>query len=40
MLEVRNFGKTSLREIKKKLEERDLELGMDEARALIAGKEG
>ena len=40
MLEVRNFGKTSLREIKKKLEERELELGMDEARTLIAGREG
>ncbi len=40
MLEVRNFGKTSLREIKKKLEERDLELGMEEAKALMSGKEG
>jgi DNA-directed RNA polymerase subunit alpha len=39
MLEVRNFGKTSLREIKKKLEERELELGMEEAMALV-GKEG
>ena len=39
MLDVRNFGKTSLREIKKKLEERGLELGMEEAKALVA-KEG
>ncbi len=29
MLKVRNFGKTSLREIKKKLEERGLHLGMN-----------
>jgi DNA-directed RNA polymerase subunit alpha len=40
MLEVRNFGKTSLREIKKKLEERGLELGMEEAKALVASREG
>ena len=40
MLEVRNFGKTSLREIRKKLEERGLELGMEEAKALLAAREG
>jgi DNA-directed RNA polymerase subunit alpha len=40
MLGVRNFGKTSLREIRKKLDERGLELGMEEARSLAASKEG
>jgi DNA-directed RNA polymerase subunit alpha len=29
MLEIRNFGKTSLKEIQKKLTERGLSLGMD-----------
>ena len=29
LLEVKNFGKTSLREIEKKLKELDLALGMD-----------
>ena len=29
LLEVRNFGKTSLKEIRKKLSERGLSLGMD-----------
>ena len=29
LLELRNFGKTSLKEINKKLSERGLDLGMD-----------
>ena len=33
LLKIRNFGKTSLREIKKKLEDRNLSLGMDVATA-------
>ena len=37
LLEVRNFGKTSLKEITKKLGERGLTLGMDVASVLGEG---
>ena len=38
LLGVRNFGKTSLREIKKKLEGFGLSLGMEDAKAFIASQ--
>ncbi len=38
LLDVRNFGKTSLREIKKKIEGLGLSLGMEDAKAFVASR--
>jgi DNA-directed RNA polymerase subunit alpha len=40
LLKVRSFGKTSLREVKKKLQELDLELGMELPEGVSASSEG
>jgi len=40
LLKVRSFGKTSLREVKKKLQDLDLELGMELPEGVASGAEG